>query len=131
MMLQMDNSPFYSRNENEGNYQWENKFMKSALKENPKRYGEEFNDESRLYTYEHRDDDSYIDLDNKDRTLYRLDDTINCPRRSNLSVEWGQPPIDDMIDKQFEEQLVAHYGQKLIETLELLFETNTKFGQYF
>jgi hypothetical protein len=124
-------SPFYSRNENERDYRWEKKFLKSSLKGAPKRYGEEMDDESRLYTYEQRDDDSYIDLDNKDRTLYRLDDTINCPRRSNLSVEWSQPPMEDIVDQEFEEQLMAHYGKKLIATLELLFETNIKYGQYF
>ena len=64
------------------------------------------------------------------QTRYRMDDTINILRKSNLSVDYNLSPQKVDEDLEFHEELEGIYGKKLIQLFKEQFETCMEDGKY-
>ena len=110
---------------------WQEKFIESNMKGGQKRYKEDLDDESHLYEVNDRDD-SYIGFADQDETHYRMDDTINITRKSNLSVDHNTlENEEDKTEFGFEMQLRENFGEGLLNKLQIIFERNVRDGVYF
>ena len=61
---------------------------------------------------------------------YRMDDTINIQRKSNLSVDRSKSLNNIDIEFDFKEELEERYGIKLVPLLQNLFENWVQDGKY-
>jgi hypothetical protein len=63
-------------------------------------------------------------------TRYRMDDTINIGRKSNLSVDFNASIPMNTDDVDVDQELLEHYGRKLLELFECLFDFKVHQNQY-
>lgn len=65
-----------------------------------------------------------------DETRYRMDDTINIIRKSNLSVDFDKSLPYNLDDADFEQEMNEQYGAKLLELLDVLFDIKVHQNHY-